>query len=31
VGVALRGGGIVAFLCSERDPKPQNSGCGYTA
>jgi hypothetical protein len=20
-----------AFFCSERDHKPQNSGCGYTA
>jgi hypothetical protein len=29
--VALSGGGIFAFFCSERDHKPQNSGCGYTA
>ena len=28
---ALSGGGIFAFFCSERDRKPQNSGCGYTA
>ena len=24
-------GRICAFFCSERDHKPQNSGCGYTA
>src|SRR5271167_1834180 len=24
-------GRIFAFFCSERDHKPQNSGCGYTA
>jgi hypothetical protein len=29
--VALSGGGIFAYFCSERDHKPQNSGCGYTA
>jgi hypothetical protein len=29
--VALSGGGIFALFCSERDHKPQNSGCGYTA
>jgi hypothetical protein len=29
--VALSGGGIFAFFCFERDHKPQNSGCGYTA
>src|SRR4029077_6535755 len=29
--VALSGEGIFAFFCSERDHKPQNSGCGYTA
>ena len=29
--VAQSGGGIFAFFCSERDHKPQNSGCGYTA
>jgi hypothetical protein len=29
--IALSGGGIFAFFCSERDHKPQNSGCGYTA
>src|SRR4029077_18044192 len=29
--VALSGGGILAFFCFERDHKPQNSGCGYTA
>jgi hypothetical protein len=23
-------GRIFAFFCSERDHKPQNSGCGYT-
>ena len=31
LGVALSGGGIFAFFCSERDHKPQNSGWGYTA
>jgi hypothetical protein len=25
------GGRIFAFFCSERDHKPQNFGCGYTA
>jgi hypothetical protein len=29
--VALSGGGIFAFFCSERDHMPQNSGYGYTA
>jgi len=29
--VALSGGGIFAYFCSERDHKSQNSGCGYTA
>jgi hypothetical protein len=24
-------GRIFALFCSERDHKPQNSGCGYTA
>jgi DNA invertase Pin-like site-specific DNA recombinase len=28
---ALSGGGIFCIFCSERDHKPQNSGCGYTA
>jgi len=28
--VTPSGGRIFAFFCSERDHKPQNSGCGYT-
>jgi hypothetical protein len=29
--VMLSEGRIFAFFCPERDHKPQNSGCGYTA
>jgi plasmid maintenance system killer protein len=29
--VMLSGGQISAFFCSERDHKPQNSGCSHTA
>jgi hypothetical protein len=29
--VVSSGGRIFAFFCSDRDHKPQNSGCGYTA
>jgi hypothetical protein len=29
--VMLSGGQISAYFCSERDHKPQNSGCSHTA
>jgi hypothetical protein len=29
--VMSSGGRIFVFFCSERDHKPQNCGCGYTA